>query len=132
MDCHFRDLLDFQSSEARWQINGKSKKWQSIRNYSYNKKFSTRFDDLGVIIMMKRCSVQQGKKKITVDQSKVHKKIDCSVFLGATHQWQINGKSRKWQSIKNYSYNKTFSTKVDDLGVIIMRKRCSIQQGEKR
>ena len=24
-----------------------------------------------------------------------------------------------------------FSTKFDDLGVIIMRKRCSIQQGEK-
>ena len=26
----------------------------------------------------------------------------------------------------------SFSTKFDDLGVIIMRKRCSIQQGEKR
>ena len=34
MDCHFRDLPDFQSFEARWQINGKSQKWQSIRNYS--------------------------------------------------------------------------------------------------
>ena len=34
MDCHFRDLPDFQSFEARWQINGKSPKWQSIRNYS--------------------------------------------------------------------------------------------------
>ena len=34
MDCHFRDLPDFQSVEARWQINGKSQKWQSIRNYS--------------------------------------------------------------------------------------------------
>ena len=32
MDCHFRDLPDFQSFEARWQINGKSQKWQSIRN----------------------------------------------------------------------------------------------------
>ena len=27
---------------------------------------------------------------------------------------------------------KKFSTKFDDLGVIIMRKRCSIQQAEKR
>ena len=26
MDCHFRDLPDFQSFEARWQINGKSRK----------------------------------------------------------------------------------------------------------
>ena len=34
MDCHFHDLPDFQSFEARWQINGKSQKWQSIRNYS--------------------------------------------------------------------------------------------------
>ena len=34
MDCHFRDLPDFQSFEAQWQINGKSQKWQSIRNYS--------------------------------------------------------------------------------------------------
>ena len=34
MDCHFRDLPDFQSFEARWQINGKSQKWQSIGNYS--------------------------------------------------------------------------------------------------
>ena len=34
MDCHFRNLPDFQSFEARWQINGKSQKWQSIRNYS--------------------------------------------------------------------------------------------------
>ena len=62
MDCHFRDLPDFQSLEARWHINGKSPKWQSIRNYSSNKKFSTKFDDLGVIIMRKRCSIQQGKK----------------------------------------------------------------------
>ena len=53
MDCHFRDLPDFQSFEARWQINGKSKKWQSIRNYSRNIKFSTKFGDLGVIIMRK-------------------------------------------------------------------------------
>ena len=26
VDCHFRDLPDFQSFEARWQINGKSQK----------------------------------------------------------------------------------------------------------
>ena len=32
MDCHFRDLPDFQSFEARWQIYGKSQKWQSITN----------------------------------------------------------------------------------------------------
>ena len=39
---------------------------------------------LGVIIMKNRCSIQQGEK-ITVDQSKVLKKIDgidCSVFIG--------------------------------------------------
>ena len=30
----------------------------SVRRH---KKFSTKFDDLGVIIMKKRCSIQQGK-----------------------------------------------------------------------
>ena len=45
--------------------------------------FSTKFDDLGFIIMRKRCSIQAGKKKITVDQSKVlKKKIDYSVYWG--------------------------------------------------
>ena len=42
-------------------------------------------DDLGVVIIMrKRCSIQQGEKKITVDQSKVLKIdcIDCSVLFG--------------------------------------------------
>ena len=63
MDCHFRDLPNFQSFKARWQINGKSQKWQSIRNCSWNKKFSTKFDDHGVIIMRKRCSIQQGEKR---------------------------------------------------------------------
>ena len=33
MDCHFRDLPDFQSFEARWQINGKSQKWQPQKNW---------------------------------------------------------------------------------------------------
>ena len=56
----------------------------------------------------------------------------CPISRVPRHDWwQINGKSRKWQSIRNYSQNKTFSTKFNDLGVIIMRKRCSIQQGEK-
>ena len=82
MDCHFRDLPDFQSFEARWQINGKSKKWQSIRNYSWNIKFSTKFGDLGVIIMRKKCSIQQGKIKITVHQSKVLKKWLFRFFEG--------------------------------------------------
>ena len=36
--------------------------------------------------------------KITVDWSKVLT-IKCSVFWGATHQWKLNGKARKWQSI---------------------------------
>ena len=43
--------------------SGKSQKLQSIRNYSLNKKFSTKFDDPGVIIMRKRCSIQQGEIK---------------------------------------------------------------------
>ena len=34
MDCHYRNLHDFENFEARWQINGKSQKWQWIRNYS--------------------------------------------------------------------------------------------------
>ena len=54
-----------------------------------------------------------------------------AVINRASELWK-SGKSRKWQSIRNYSWNKKFSTKFDDLGVIIMRKRCSIQQGEKR
>ena len=46
--------------------NSGNRKWQSIRKYSSSKKFSTRFDDLGVIIMRKSCSIQQ-VKKIIVD-----------------------------------------------------------------
>ena len=61
MDCHFRDLPDFQSSEARLMTN----QWQ-IPKMTVHKylliKFSTKFDDLGVIIMRKRCSIQQGEK----------------------------------------------------------------------
>ena len=51
-----------------------------------NKKFSTKFDDLGVTIMRKRCSIQQGEKTttVTVDQSKVLK-IDCTVFLATLY-----------------------------------------------
>ena len=52
-------------SEFRGTINDKlikSCKCQFIRNYSWNKKFSTKFDDLGVIIMRKRCSIHQGEK----------------------------------------------------------------------
>ena len=33
MDCHFRDLPDFQSFEARWQINGKSQKWMILNDF---------------------------------------------------------------------------------------------------
>ena len=51
MDCHFRDLPDFQSSEARLM----TKQW--------DKKFSTKFDDLGVIIMRNFFSIQQGEKR---------------------------------------------------------------------
>ena len=54
MDCHFRDLPDFQSSKARLMTNPE--------NDSPYKKFSTKFDDLGVIIMRKRCSIRQGEK----------------------------------------------------------------------
>ena len=41
-------------------------------------KFSTKIDDLGIIIIRKRCSIQQ-REKSYVDQGKVLK-IDCSVF----------------------------------------------------
>ena len=88
-------------------------------------------DDFGVFIMRKRCSIHLGKKdNCCSEQSPKRNWLFRS--LGVTHQWQINGKSRKWQSIRNYSYNLKFSTKFHDLGVIIMRKRCSIQQGEKK
>ena len=42
MDCHFRDLPDFQSFEARWQINGKSqqeRQWRSAHPASRNIKY---------------------------------------------------------------------------------------------
>ena len=68
MDCHFRDLPDFQSFEARWQINGKSQK------------FSIKCDDLSVIIMRKRCSIQQGGKKTSSEQSP--KKFTVPFFWG--------------------------------------------------
>ena len=63
MDCHYRDLLDFQSSKARimtnqWQIP----KMTVHKKLLIKKKFSTKFDDRGVIIIRKRCSIQQGEK----------------------------------------------------------------------
>ena len=45
-----------------------------------------------------------------------------AVINRVSELWK-SGKSRKWQSIRYYSLNKKFSTKFDDLGVIIMRKR---------
>ena len=48
MDCHFRDLPDFQSSEARLMLN----QWQIPKMTVHKKlliKFSTKFADLGVI-----------------------------------------------------------------------------------
>ena len=39
MDCHFRDLPDFQCFEARWEIIGKSQNWQSIRSTHKIKSF---------------------------------------------------------------------------------------------
>ena len=44
-----------------------------------------------------------------------------------TYEWQIP----KMTVHKKLHIKKKFSTKFDDLGVIIMRKRCSIQQGER-
>ena len=63
MDCHFRDLplISHYSCLGTLEI-GQIRKWQSIRNYSWNYKFSTKFDDLGVIIMKKRCSIQQSER----------------------------------------------------------------------
>ena len=64
MDCHFPDLPDFQSSEARLMTN----EWQipkmTVRKKLLikKKKISTKFDNHGVIIMRKRCSIQQGEK----------------------------------------------------------------------
>ena len=64
--------------------------------------FSPEIADLGVIIDEGKLLYPARWKKITIDQSKVLKNR-LFRFLGATHQWKINGKSRKWQSIRNYS-----------------------------
>ena len=66
MDCLFRDLPDFQTSEARlmtdqWQIPKMTVQIKEI-THKIKLKFSTKYDDLGVIIMRKRCSIQQGEK----------------------------------------------------------------------
>ena len=53
-------------------------------------------------------------------------------FRGTINE-KLMAKSQKmtvWY-LRNLLKNKKFSTKFDDLGVIIMRKRSSIQQGEK-
>ena len=65
-----------------WQINGKSRTWQSISNYSLNKKLSTNFDDPGVIIMKKRCSIQQGIKKDNCWSEQSTKKLTVPFFGG--------------------------------------------------
>ena len=80
-----------------------------------NKKFWTKSDDLGVIIMRKRCSIQQGGRKITVDQSKVLKNR-LFRFLGPPGIWLSNCQCGKtpiiwasWMSYRNtwtaYSQN---------------------------
>ena len=66
-------------------------------NYSpseitYKIKFSTKFDDLGVIIMRKRCSIQLGKRDNCCSEQSP-KTNDYSVFWGGhppmTNEWQI-------------------------------------------
>ena len=84
MDCHFRDMPDFQSSEARLMTN----EWQIPKitvhtKLLINKKFSTKFDDLGVIIMRKRCSIQQGEKDDCLLEQSL-KKSTVPGFFGAT------------------------------------------------
>ena len=76
---------DINRASKLWKL-GKSWKWQSTRNNSLSKKFSTKSDDLGVIYNNGKMLYPARWKKITVDQSKVLKNlryIDCSVF-GAT------------------------------------------------
>ena len=79
--------------------------------------------------------------------------LDCKSLLGNIHgHWTqyslnlwtaeavINRASEPWKSgmqipkmtVHKKLLIKKFSTKFDDLGVIIMQKRCPIQQGEKR
>ena len=66
MDCHFRDLPLHLSSCLETQENKKL--------LIKSQKFSTKFDDLGVNHNGKKMLyVQQGRKVITVDQSKVLK-----------------------------------------------------------
>ena len=62
MDCHFLDLPIICHRASKLWKSGKSREWHSIRNVSWNKIFSTKFDDLGVIIIGNRCSIYQGEK----------------------------------------------------------------------
>ena len=53
MDCHYRDLPDFQSFEARWQINGKSQKYgQSPKWSSAKRVFAKRVVKITVKTLM--------------------------------------------------------------------------------
>ena len=64
MDCHFRDLpLICHYSCLGTQEIGQIPKMTVHKKLLMNEKFSTKFDDLGVFIMRKRCSIQQGELK---------------------------------------------------------------------
>ena len=66
------------------------------------------------------CSSEQSPKKLTVP-----------FFWGPPTNEKLMANPENDSPYK-ITHNKKFSTEFDDLGVIIIRKRCSIQQGEKR
>ena len=57
-----RNLIHYPASKL-WK-SGECRKWQYIRHYSYNKKFKTKFNNFGVMMIGKGCSILSNQWKI--------------------------------------------------------------------
>ena len=119
MDCYFGDLPDFQSFEARLMTASAAHAPTHTSIQPATKKYQCQWRAW----IINPCNRQYTDHWT---QYSLNLWTAEAVNNRASEVWK-SGKSRKWQSIRNY---KKFSTNFDDLGVIIMRKRCSIQQGE--
>ena len=89
MDCHFWDLPDFQSSEARLMTASAASTFNQLqRNLSAN-------DMPGLEILARQYTDQWTQYSLNLWTAE-------AVINRVSELWK-SGKSRKWQSIRNYT-----------------------------
>ena len=81
--------------------------------------------------MRKSCSIQQGKKYNCWSEQSPKNRMFRFFEEPPTNE-NLMAKPENDSPSENTHKIKQFSTKFNDLGVIITRKICFIQQGEKR